>query len=34
VSNLTPGATYAFQARAVTADGPTEWSQPITQICT
>jgi hypothetical protein len=34
VSNLTPGATYAFQARAVTPDGPTEWSQSITQICT
>ena len=34
VSNLTPGATYVFQARAVNPSGPTEWSQSVTQICT
>jgi hypothetical protein len=34
VTNLTPGATYVLQARAVTASGATEWSQSVTRICT
>ncbi len=34
VTGLTPGATYAFQVRAVTNSGYTDWSEPITRICT
>jgi hypothetical protein len=31
--NLTPGATYAFQVRALGRLGYTDWSDPITFIC-
>ena len=33
ISNLTPGATYAFQVRALGRLGYTDWSNPITFIC-
>ena len=33
VSNLTPGATYAFQVRALGQLGYTDWSDPMTFIC-
>ncbi len=33
ISNLTPGATYAFQVRALGRLGYTNWSDPITFIC-
>ena len=32
-SNLTPGATYAFQVRALGRLGYTNWSDPIMFIC-
>jgi len=32
-SNLTPGATYAFQVRALGKLGYTDWSDSITFIC-
>ena len=32
ISNLTPGAIYVFQARAVTATGYSDWSQPVTKM--
>ena len=31
--NLTPGATYAFQVRALGRLGYTDWSDPIMFIC-
>jgi hypothetical protein len=34
ISGLTPGTTYIFQTRAVLRSGLTEWSDPITRICT
>ena len=34
VTSLTPGATYAFQARALTPSGLTNWSDSVTRICT
>jgi hypothetical protein len=33
ISNLTPGANYAFQVRALGRLGYTDWSDPITFIC-
>jgi hypothetical protein len=33
ISNLTPGAKYAFQVRAFGRLGYTDWSDPITFIC-
>ena len=33
ISNLTPGATYAFQIRAMGRLGYTDWSDPMTFIC-
>ena len=33
-ANLTPGTAYAFQGRALTDSGFTDWSDPITRICT
>ncbi len=33
ISNLTPGANYAFQVRALGRLGHTDWSDPITFIC-
>ena len=33
VWNLTPGATYAFQVRALGRLGYTDWSDPMTFIC-
>jgi hypothetical protein len=33
ISNLTPGATYAFQARALGRLGYTDWSDPMMFIC-
>jgi hypothetical protein len=32
-SNLTPGATYAFQVRAMGKLGFTDWSDPATRMC-
>ena len=34
VSGLTPGANYAFQARAIIASGYTDWSDSVTQMAT
>lgn len=34
VSNLTPGTTYAFQARAVVQSAYTDWSDSVTQMAT
>ena len=34
VKNLTPGASYVFQARALTPSGLTDWSDSINRICT
>ena len=34
VSGLTPGTTYAFQARAVIQSGYTDWSDSVTQMAT
>jgi len=34
LTGLTPGATYFFQARALLKDGYTDWSDPVTFICT
>src|ERR1051326_7332969 len=33
IPNLTPGATYAFQVRAMGRLGDTDWSDPMTFIC-
>src|SRR5215470_9907333 len=33
ISNLTPGANYAFQVRALGRLGYTDWSAPMTFIC-
>jgi len=33
ISNLTPGANYAFQVRALGRLGYTDWSDPIMFIC-
>ena len=33
ISNLTPGATYAFQVRAFGRLGQTDWSDSMTFIC-
>jgi len=33
VGSLTPGTPYAFQVRALTASGYTDWSDPVTRIC-
>ncbi len=32
--SLTPGTAYVFQARALTGSGFTDWSDPVTRICT
>jgi hypothetical protein len=34
LSNLTPGSMYAFQARALTKEGYTDWSDSVTAFCT
>jgi hypothetical protein len=34
ITGLTPGTTYNFQARALTKDGYTDWSDSISFICT
>lgn len=34
VERLTPGTAYVFQARALTDAGFTDWSDPVTRICT
>jgi hypothetical protein len=34
VGNLTPGTSYIFQVRAFGNLGYTEWSDPITRMCT
>ena len=34
IQGLTPGTSYVFQVRAVTKSGSTDWSDPITRICT
>ena len=34
VTGLTPGTAYAFQVRAVTNTGYTDWSESVTRICT
>jgi len=33
VTGLTPGTAYAFQVRAVTNAGYTDWSESVTRIC-
>ena len=33
VNGLTPGTTYAFQVRALTKSGMTDWSDAVTRIC-
>jgi len=33
ISNLTPGAIYAFQVRALGRLGYTDWSDSMTFIC-
>jgi hypothetical protein len=32
ITGLTPGATYVFQARALTNSGYTDWSESVTRI--
>ena len=32
ISTLIPGTIYVFQARAVTATGYSDWSQPVTKM--
>ena len=34
VTGLTPGTAYAFQIRAVTESGYSDWSESVTRICT
>ena len=34
LDGLTPGTMYAFQARALTDEGYTDWSNPVQFICT
>jgi hypothetical protein len=34
ISGLTPGTVYAFQARALTRAGLTDWSDSVTRMCT
>jgi len=34
INGLIPGTTYAFQTRAATKDGYTDWSDSVTFICT
>ena len=34
VTGLTPGTTYAFQARAVLPSGYSDWSDSVTQMAT
>ena len=34
VTGLTPGTAYAFQVRAVTDSGYSDWSESVTRICT
>jgi hypothetical protein len=34
IKNLIPGTAYMFTVRAVTKAGHTDWSQPVTRICT
>jgi len=34
VTGLTPGTAYAFQVRAATDSGYTDWSESVTRICT
>ena len=34
LEDLTPGTTYVFQARALTKDGYTDWSDPVQFMCT
>ena len=34
IYGLTPGTTYAFQVRALTKNGYTDWSDSVTIICT
>jgi hypothetical protein len=34
ISGLTPGTVYAFQARALTKTGFTDWSDSVTRMCT
>jgi len=34
ITGLTPGTAYNIQVRAVTKAGYTDWSDPVTRICT
>jgi hypothetical protein len=34
ITGLTPGTSYVFQVRAITKTSTTDWSDPITRICT
>jgi hypothetical protein len=33
VADLVPGSTYAFQVRAIGANGNTDWSNPVSRMC-
>ena len=34
LSNLTPGTVYVFSVRAMDKAGYSDWSDPITMMCT
>ena len=34
LNGLVPASTYVFQSRGLTKDGYTDWSEPVTFICT
>src|SRR5262245_17034020 len=34
IKHLIPGTAYVFQVRALTDSGYTDWSDPVTRICT
>jgi hypothetical protein len=34
ISGLTPGTVYAFQVQALLKSGYTDWSDPVTMMCT
>ena len=34
INGLTPAATYTIQVRAIGPSGNSDWSEPVTRICT